>query len=62
MLAGVVYDHYGLAEGGQDWGMIFLVSGCLLMASLCFVALFRGGDEGAKKGDCRDRKEVPWEI
>lgn len=42
-LAGFVYDHYQLADGGRDWGAIFLVPSCVLLGgALCFGALFKG--------------------
>ena len=42
-LAGFVYDHYQLADGGRDWGAIFLVPSCVLLGGArCFGALFKG--------------------
>ena len=38
------------SNGGRDGGMIFLLPGSmLLLAALCFAALFRGGGAGARR-------------
>ena len=43
LLAGAVYDYYALADGGRDWGAIFLVPSLVsLGGALCFAWWFSG--------------------